>query len=116
MGGLVVGWVFGQFVGPVVGLLVGLFSGLDITTNPAKVLTWSWKKALFGVVGGLFIGLVCGLLTRLVYGLFVALIGGLFFGMLSGLKVKPEIYPLRGMTYPFPWSKEELIPKPEEEE
>jgi hypothetical protein len=88
------GTVWGWFVGLVWGRLVGLFVGLATVPVVGAVfgakdqiriveerLTWSWKKARRGALGGLVIGVPVGLLFGVMFGL----LGGLAFELLVGL-------------------------------
>jgi hypothetical protein len=84
VGGLVVGLAFWLFFGPIFGLVGGLIFGLAIGLNTkiklVEVLTWSWKRLVFGLVFGLAVGLVGGL----IFGLAIGLVAGLGFGLLIG--------------------------------
>ena len=74
VGGLVSGSIFGLIAGLSGGMVDSLVGGLfrtltdqlDTSIHPAETLTWSWKKALAGVVLGLAIGLVLWLVVELV--------------------------------------------------
>jgi hypothetical protein len=85
--GLVVGLFLEPIAGLVVGLVVGLIVGLDTGINPAEALTWSWKKARFGLVVGLAVGLAGMLVVGFVGVLILGLVGGLVLGLVFGVAV-----------------------------
>ncbi len=91
--------------GPCIGLFVGMDFG-ETGVNRIEVLTWSWKKALSGLMNGLGVGLAIGLFISLVYGLMAWLFGMLvvglpsllFFGLVAGLGIGLVVGPLSGLV------------------
>lgn len=57
--------------------------------KPGEVFTWSWRRTISGLPGGLLIGLTSGLSGAFIYGLFVGLSAGpaiwLFYLIIIGL-------------------------------
>jgi GTPase SAR1 family protein len=82
---LVVWLIAGPGFGLLVGLLIGLAFATDARINPAEALTWSWKKALSGLVAGLGVGLAIGLAIAISLVLVGELLGELVFGLVFGL-------------------------------
>jgi hypothetical protein len=103
--GLAVGLAFGPIRGLVFGAIAaaaGLASGLlpsALTTDRTRIkvveiLSWSWSRAIFGLVIGATAALAAGAAVGLLIGLTNGLSAGLFFGFFIG----PTLAVIGGMT------------------
>ena len=118
LGGLLVGLLVGIVIsepfgelrdGLIVGAPIGLFTGLSVWIGSWKLsiidqVKWSWKKAIFGLLGGLLIGTFVGTvfivmitpgfylgISLLLAGMLVAPFFGLIGALKNGIEVKIDV-------------------------
>jgi hypothetical protein len=102
--GLITGLTFRLLFWFSIGLIVGLKRQIELVEQ--LDLSWSWKQAKNGLIGGviigLFIGVINGLINGIVTGVINGLINGLIVGLIGGL--------ISGLIVAKPRVKQRTIP------